>query len=276
MRFKVFITVFLMTFTLGLSARETEEITGAARPGGTDNLFGTSIVFDPAHTAETIANGLTLVRQVRELVAQVEELRELQRKAERHLEKLESIPFADPENFVGAFLANMHFNLDVATEWSFTREDIEEALAEHFVGGGDDGVPIDPRFYPPDGKSFTEHYLERQEQTRDGLARRMAILNEHVAQLSRERQALARQRRAIEEADGESQHLELIAASLQQMADAQSVDRQIDLLQASQYFIDQLAKSSGEAETQMLRIEAVRAWRSDEFPRQTGGFRITG
>ena len=253
-------------YTLTATGQEPPpEAPGAtAAPEDRDALFGVSIVHDPAHTIETVVNGAKLVQQLREL-------KELLDRAERHLEKLERLPFVDPENFTGAFLENMLYELGSATDWSVHVEEIEEILDEHFIGSRAKEFFENPDAYPPNGMTGQEYHLERLDEMRTGTLRRMAILQEHTQQLSRERQGLAAMRRGLDGATGSSQHLEHIATVVHQMADAQSVDRQILLLWVSQGLLKDLDDLSSRAEAFSLYSEAIKSAIKDEMPLHEGG-----
>jgi hypothetical protein len=82
-------------------------------------------------------------------------------------------------------------------------------------------------------------------------------------------------RRDLSSADGTAQHLEHIAAALHQMADAQSVDRQIGMLGTSQGLLDDMARVSGAAETTALRLTAVFEWANPQgMPLQGHGITV--
>ena len=192
-------------------------------------------VIDVAHIAETIQVLTTALDQL-------ERLNRLREKANIDLSTLDQIPFVDPENQTGRFLTTMRWILgggdpvnDVHVEetLAFSSFDVSETFRRYFPG---------ERILPGAGTgpspweiwdSEADYLTERYRALLAALYRTMDVYALHTTQMSRERQGLKHLRFQAPSAEGESQQSQMLLAALHQSLDAQSVERQLDMLRAN-------------------------------------------
>lgn len=232
-----------------------------------DALFGFQVVIDPEHIATTLQQ--IAVDQARKALA------------ERALSLLAAIPFSDDKNFTGAFLANMEYvygGFDTPVESiAFVQDNIEIILDEIFPGWARFERRATDFLGPLDSVRDWERmlYTVRHEE----LTRILVLLKEHSAQLSRERQGLFVQRLVHGVADGNVEHLQLISAGIQQLADAQSVSRQLEMIRLNTEIVDRLEERSRRAHRRAAVLEILDAWapKNGSVPQMSSrGITVTG
>ena len=264
--------VLLLAFAGPLFSQVPEPVT-APGPPPDQLLGGLSVVIDPAHIAKTVAQ-MAIDIAIQRLHEKGVDLQE------RDIERLFGNIFVDSQNFTGAFLANMLFEhgapespLPTISIFHSDVEDIFRDLFPPFVPYGEINTDFVP-FPIEDAVDWRRliHLLRREE-----AARLMRIWREHAAQLSRERQGLWSQRFNFNAADGNVQHLQHIAAVLHQMADAQSVERQLMLLERNRLLVRDLAQDTREAQATATLLEILHAWSppGSTSPRTRSGHRVS-
>jgi len=205
-------------------------------------------VIDPEHIATTLQQ-MAIDRAQQFLV-------------ERTLRALQQIPFTDAKNFTGAFLANMEYiygGFDTeAPSIAFVRDDIREVLEEIFPPW----ASFERRSTELLGRLESATDWERMIYTvrKEELERILYLLHEHSAQLSRERQGLLVQRLVHGVTDGHVEHLQMISAGIQQLADAQSVERQLEMLRLNTEIVDRLEEKARKAQHRAAVLEILDAW----------------
>ena len=209
----------------------------------TENLFGASLVIDPAHIAKTlqvIQNGIETLNSLQD---QYNKLTDLERIGDLNLERFTSTPFVDDQNFTGAFLEKMlwvmaggHPLYEVVEEdaLSFSRVEVSDLFTRHFPGAAI--LPLEVTGVTGQPSPWDEFdspaalYDARYAGALAALKREFYLLNQHTFQRSRERQGIHSLRNSTDFAEGSNQHDQLMIAALHQMIDAQSVDRQLKML----------------------------------------------
>jgi hypothetical protein len=246
-----------------------------------EKLVGASIVIDPAHIAQTVNNITQAYERYRQLV-------EMVKKAQRDLERLGQIPFVDDTNATGAFLANMNWliaggNYDednpalIEDTLGYSHPEIVELLGEYFPGPRIvPGTSEEPLLRPDPWETYespAELYFARDNALLTTAYRVAEAIENHAAQVSRERQGIEYQRRSIDGADGNAQHLEMLFAALHQSLDAQSVERQVSLLGTNLQYLAFADEVNARLEQQARIWHHVTALREalESEPTATGG-----
>ena len=140
----------------------------------------------------------------------------------------------------------------------YSHPEIVELLGEYFPGprivpGTDEGD--EPQLRPDPWETYenpAELYFARDNAMLQTAYRVAEVLENHAAQVSRERQGIAWQRDQVDHADGNAQHLEMLFAALHQSLDAQSVERQVGLLGANLQYLDFADKVDARLEARTL------------------------
>ena len=200
-----------------------------------EQFFGTTPVIDVAHIGKTL-------EVIKNAIEQVKRLEALKKKADIDLSNLLRIPFVDSENHTGAFLAKMlwilgggHPNQNVIEEetLAYSSHDIADAFRRYFPGERilpDHGAGPSPwEIWDNEADYLTDRYRA----VLAALYRTMDIYALHTQQSSRERQGISNQRSKAPSASGASQHAQFLLAALHQSLDAESVDRQLRMLDAN-------------------------------------------
>lgn len=213
-----------------------------------EKLFGAQVVIDPEHILTTLQQ-IAIDKATRAL-------------AERALNRLVAIPFSDSRNYTGAFLANMEWIFSGVDSTlptiGFVHEDLGRLLEEIFPSWEHFERRTSELLGEINSAADWERmiYLVRKEEHQ----RILQILHEHSSQLSRERQALLVQRLVHDVSDGDVEHLQLISAGIQQLADAQSVERQLEMLRLNTEIVDRLEERAREAQHRATVLEILDAW----------------
>jgi plasmid stabilization system protein ParE len=238
-----------------------------AGPPPPEPIFGVQVVIDPEHIVTTLQ--------------QIAIDRAQQALAERTLRALQQVPFTDAKNYTGAFLANMEWLFageeTEAPSIAFVREDLAQVLEEIFPPW----ASFERRSTEILGRLESVTDWERMIYTvrKEEMQRILAVLHEHSAQLSRERQGLLLQRLFHNITDGHVEHLQMISAGIQQLADAQSVSRQLEMVRLNTEIVDRLEEKAREAQRRAAVLEILDYWAppGSEVPLMgTRGLTVTG
>jgi len=260
---------------------EDPQVAAALATVPPEKLVGASIVIDPAHIAQTVNNITQAYERYRQLV-------EMVKKAQRDLERLGQIPFVDDTNATGAFLANMNWliaggNYDednpalIEDTLGYSHPEIVELLGEYFPGPRIvPGTSEEPLLRPDPWETYespAELYFARDNALLTTAYRVAEAIENHAAQVSRERQGIEYQRSNIDGADGNAQHLEMLFAALHQSLDAQSVERQVSLLGTNLQYLAFADEVNARLEQQTRIWHHVTALREalETEPTATGG-----